>query len=192
MHIHSWHFKGIVLTEQHEFTKARFTFTNLVQLIDKILHSRDYRSSVSAIYTIFSKAFDKVNYQILRKLSIYSITEPLVGWCESYLGGTTSVVVVNVDSSDPFRVSSGVTQGSHLGLLLFDDFINDVDQYFRHPRLLLLADDLQFMQAVNINDDIAKLHEDIYRLDSWCDNNQKTVNVSKCIQCTSRQPSIHD
>lgn len=64
------------------------------------------------LWAPFTLTFDKVNHQFLsRWLSIYGITEPMLGWCESYLRGSTYVVVVNGDSSKPFGVSSGVPQG---------------------------------------------------------------------------------
>jgi len=38
---------------------------------------------------------------------------------------------------------SGVLQGSHLGLLLFNLFINDLPQVISHAHVLMCADDVK-------------------------------------------------
>lgn len=105
-----------MLTEKYGFPEPRTTVNNDVQFIDNILHSLNQRSSVGTIYPDFSKAFDQVTDQLLRKLQTRLlrkqpklcnvIAKSLLGWCEAYLYGRSSVV--NEESSDPFGVSSGV------------------------------------------------------------------------------------
>ncbi|KAA5782906.1 hypothetical protein F3H09_31975, partial [Pseudomonas aeruginosa] len=56
----------------------------------------DRRSAVDAVYTDFSKAFDRVNHRILlQKLSDNGIAEPLLSWCSSYLSTRQSMVVAS-------------------------------------------------------------------------------------------------
>lgn len=177
----SWHFKQLFDSHQHGFMNGRSTATNLTSFIDNVSHILDNRSSVDAIYTDFSKAFDRVNHDILlRKLNILGIDEPMLSWFRSYLLGRTSKVVVNGYSSNPFPVGSGVPQGSHLAPLLFNIFINDIGRCFANSRYLLFADDLKFYRVVDSAADASLLQADLCRLIEWCDENGMNLNASKC------------
>ena len=75
----------------------------------------------------FSKAFAKVNHlRLLYKLQLHGVQGKTLGWIESFLIGRTQCVVLDGDSSTELPVSSGVQQGSVLGLILFLLYINDL------------------------------------------------------------------
>ncbi|XP_072934838.1 uncharacterized protein [Epargyreus clarus] len=61
----SWHFKQLVLPEQHGFIAARSTTTNLTSFINDLAEGIDSGHSFDVIYTDFSKAFDSVNHELL-------------------------------------------------------------------------------------------------------------------------------
>lgn len=177
----AWHFKSLISTRQHGFMKARSTATNLSCFINDVSSELDCRSSVDAIYTDFSKAFDRVNHELLLlKLSTFGIAEPLLSWCKSYLSNRESCVVANGYSSHPFSAHSGVPQGSHLGPLLFNIFINDIGSCFAQSKYYLFADDLKFFRAVNSSTEALLLQEDLNSLTAWCEDNLMSLNVSKC------------
>ena len=88
----------------------------------------------------FSKAFDVVPHQrLISKLDYYGTRGHLKRWLTNWLHREQSVVVDGA-SSCPVYVSSGVPQGTVLGLLMFLLYINDIGNNCSST-LRLFADD---------------------------------------------------
>lgn len=175
-------FQQTVSLHQHGFVRARSTATNMVSFMDDLSDSLDRRKSVDVIYTDFSKAFDRVNhYVLLSKLPSIGITGILLNWCKSYLNYRKSMVVVNGYKSDPFDVLSGVPQGSILGPIFFNIFINDIYLRFGNSKCYLFADDLKILRQIDTPNDVLLLQKDLNNLDEWCNENGMSLNTKKCV-----------
>jgi len=92
---------------------------------------------VDIIYFDFAKAFDLVH--LLAKLKSYGLTGNLLRWLESYLVGRKQRVFINGETSACCDVLS-VPQGSVLGPLLFDIYVNDMPTQV-NSSVLQFADD---------------------------------------------------
>ena len=84
-----------------------------------------------------------------------------------------------------------VLQGSHVGPLLFNLFINDIHSCFKCSNFLLFADDLKLFARVGSPEDCDLLQLDLNRLANWCVLNGMELNTAKCHLMTfsrSRNP----
>ena len=83
-----------------------------------------------SVFIDLRKAFDTVNHQILiSKLHNYGIRGQIGKLLENYLTNRTQVTIVNNAKSNAKLITCGVHQGSILGTLLFNLYINDLPNH---------------------------------------------------------------
>lgn len=156
-------FKSILIDQQHGFRADKSTAPNLVLLNNHLFSNSDSKHYVDIIYTDFSKAFDKVNFNILlQKISNYGITGSLLKWFRSYLTDRTYRVQSNHDACSDYVETSGVPQGSHFGSLLFNIFTNDISLFIEFCKFLLYADDAKFFHSVDSIADAVRIRKSIW------------------------------
>ena len=163
---------GLLLAAQHSQTYA------FLMIFIRILGNRQ---QVDAIYTDFSKAFDRFSHKrLISKLWNFGIRGNLLSLISSYLADRSQAVRINNCISARINVSSGVPQDSHLGPLLFCIYINDLHSQIKNSNILIYADDVKIYRAVGSPDDTMLLHEDLLSLSNWSILNGLSLNVAKC------------
>ena len=166
---------------QHGFRGGRSCQTNLIEFFDKVTGWLDEGDSVDVLYLDFSKAFDKVNHQmLLAKLKAAGVEGKLLAWLEDWLLGRRQRVVVNGEKSEWAMVVSGVPQGTVLGGPLFTVFIKDVDGVIVFAFIRKFADDTKAACKIQSIEDAVKFQSDIDRLVKWADESDMQFNQSKC------------
>ena len=130
--------------------------------------SLDKGIQVDVAYLDFSKAFDSVPHNLLvHKLQMYGFNGNLLKWLKSYLDEREQRVIIEGQTSDWCKVTSGVPQGSILGPLLFNLYINDMPTVCRSSSIALFADDAKCFKTVKSRDDCISLQSDLGKLLAW-------------------------
>ena len=167
---------------QHGFRKLRSCVSQLIITIDDFANCLLKHLQIDAILLDFSKAFDKVDHEILlAKLEHLGIRNSLLEWSRSFLIGRSQRVVVEGMESDPTRVRSGVPQGTVLGPLFFLVYINDISKGLTiGTTLKLFADDSLLYRIIRSPRDAEILQNDLNKLQSWSENNKMEFHPGKC------------
>lgn len=178
---------------QHGFMPNRSTTTNLVSYTSFITRCMQKQLQVDAIYIDLSAAFDKINYKIaVAKLERLGFSGSFLSWLQSYLTGRSMSVKIGDTISTPFRVTSGVPQGSHLGPFIFLLYLNDVNLSLKCFKLSY-ADDFKLYYIIKDHNDTLFLQDQVDIFATWCSTNRMVLNASKCssISFTRKHTTIN-
>lgn len=174
------HVRDSISSDQHGFMPGRSTTTNLFVITQFISDHLDKMSQVDVIYTDFSQAFDRLDHKLLlSKIRRFYLSNRLINLLESYLSNRRQFVENAGIKSKSFQVRSGVPQGSVLGPLLFNLFIDDITSIFS-AECLIYADDMKLFSSVSSIEDCLRLQADLAKLQRWCVVNHLHLNVGKC------------
>ena len=147
------------------YRKKHSTEQCLIIMIEVWKKALDYQNSAGAVLTDLSKAFDCLNHDMLiAKLAAYGFEKNAINFIY-YLKERKQRTKVNNSYSSWKNIQYGVPQGSILGPLLFNIFINDIFFFIKKTKISNYADDsTTYTSEENIESSLKTLQEKL----RWC------------------------
>ena len=142
----------------------------------------DLKYSAGAVLTDLSKAFDCLNHELLiAKLDAYGFGQSALNFIYNYLNQRKQRTKVNNAYSSWKCTKLGVPQGSILGPLLFNIFINDIFFFLRKTKIANYADDnTAYATDNNLEGLLETLQEETTEVLKWFQINEMKPNDDKC------------
>ena len=175
-------FMNIILSKYiTSYRKGHSTQHVLIRLIEEWKTRLDNGKYVGAVIMDLSKAFDCISHDLLiAKMNAYKFDKTALKLIYSYLKGRRQCVKINSSSSKYKTIISGVPQGSILGPILFNIFINDFYFFFIDNNLYGYADDHSISNSSTSLEELKdRLSIDSNMAIKWLSNNQMIANPSK-------------
>ena len=161
----------------------------LMVMLDKWLKAMDQGKLAGALLTDLSKAFDCINHELLiAKLETYGFDKESLAYVYSYLSDRKQRTKINTSFSEWAQISSGVPQGSILGPLLFNIYINDIFYFLPKGNIANYADDTTpYCIDTSLDLLLQCLSNDTSVLIKWFKDNYLQMNPDKCKLLISNQ-----
>ena len=154
----------------------------LLFLIEKWKKVLDNKGYGGAILMDLSKAFDTINHDLLiAKLHVYGFSKESLKLIKSYLTNRWQRTKLNTGFSKWTEILLGVPQGSVLGPLLFNIYINDLFFLTEKTNVCNYADDTTFYACdSDLHYLISRLEHDSVLAIEWFECNYMKLNQDKC------------
>lgn len=173
---------GCLSNRQYGYRRKRSTAYAVTDLVEKVRRLQDSRGRkfVGALMLDLSKAFDCLAHHLLLKML------PRFGMCDnstrliaSYLTGRKQCVKIGFFLSDEKELTCGVPQGSLLGPILFDMYVNSIcDQI--DAFVVQYADDTAVVRRANSLEQLYRLLiQDLLTLSAFFKSLGLKLNVGK-------------
>jgi hypothetical protein len=177
---------NLISPSQHGFLKKHSTTTNLLSSLRDWTISLSNHKSTHICYIDFQRAFDTISHtKLIQKLTSYGVSGNLLFWIKSFLTNRYQCVRINSSQSSNLPVISGIPQGSVLGPILFNIFINDIsDNFSDDVRTQLFADDLKLYTDLDLTHTPNTLQIHLDHIQTWSAKWQLYISNNKCFHFT--------
>jgi hypothetical protein len=171
----------LINDSQFGFRNKHSTFHALSHVSQQIYESVDIENYTIGIFIDLGKAFDSVSHKILiqKLVNQYNFPNYLVKILFNYLSNRFVKIKLGSFISEPFSLYASVLQGSIIGPLLFNLFINDICDLFSGPKDLYADDVGVIVSDPDLRNLINCAKEKLNSMNDWCSQNGMKINWSK-------------
>ena len=162
------------------FKKNCSTNEAVLDIYNKLLDNMDKKLIRCSIFLDLRKACDTINHTILiTKLEKYGIRGLPLQLQASYLTDRHQYTIVNQYKSKSRDVICGIPQGSTLGPLLFNIYINDLP-LASNSTIHLFADDTNLtLSHSNVSTLQQNINDELVNVGNWFKVNKLSINFNK-------------
>ncbi|KAJ7422085.1 rna-directed dna polymerase from mobile element jockey-like [Willisornis vidua] len=161
------------LLPQRQHPKHLMKICNVTHLVDE-------GKTVDVVYLKFSKAFDSVSHSII--LENLALDRCTLCWVKNWLGGWAQRVEEIAAASCWQLITSDVLQGPVLGSVLFNIFIDGLDEGIESTIRKFAYDKL--VESVNLLEGRRTLQRNPDRVNRWSESNGVGFNKPSAGSCT--------
>ena len=172
---------GVLSENQYGFRRGMSTADALLRFTNDVYDTFNNNMYMIAVFIDLSKAFDTVRHDILiEKLEFAGVRGQPLNWFKSYLTDRQQYVDINGAVSGNNVIDTGVPQGSTLGPLLFNLYINDMSKSTSNLQYINFADDTTvYISGSNLDELSHILNSELSNLDQWLQSNRLSLNLDK-------------
>lgn len=179
---------NVLNKNQHGFMKGKSTETAVFELTNNIHQDLDNNNVVCGIFLDLSRAFDCIDFEILFvKLEHYGIRGTELEWFKSYMTNRQHSLKMKNPRTNKYMqsgalgTSMGVPQGSVLGPLIFNIYINDLTTLAKpNQRIINYADDTSvLLTAENFPKLLIDGNDMMVEIHKWFSNSKLILNPDK-------------
>lgn len=163
------------------------SMTLLLEDITEFINGKlDNNEIVLGLFLDLTKAYDTIDYEILlNKLEKLGFRGPFQKFFKDYFYNRAQRVKIGNNVSDAAYPTCGIPQGSVLGPMLFNIYVNDLGALPLKSKLYQYADDTALVLAdKNYDSALNIFQEDLKDVMTWFSKNKIFVNKKKtCLMC---------
>jgi hypothetical protein len=163
------------------YRKGHGCHTILTKFVTDIKLHLDNNRHCGAVLADLSKAFDSIPHQlVVAKFKAYGFSDKACLMIASYLSDRQQRVKLGTARSEWKPLVKGVPQGSILGPLIFNVFINDIFNFISESQIYNYADDTTLLYSHESLEIVKKtLENDLLVLVDWFVRNGMKANPDK-------------